>query len=149
MQKLKCRTAYNARDEENVGIIFAEDEGLTQQHFKDECDVNLIIERYARTGVLEHTSDVEPFFGDVSEVPTNLADSYDRLARAEAAFMALPAEIRKSLDNNPANLESWLSEPENRFKAEEFGLLKKSVIVNNVSNNDNKVSESTDNTEKA
>lgn len=147
MQKLKCRTAYNARDEEKVGLIFAEDEGLTQQHFKDECDVNLILKRYVQTGVMEHTANTEPWFGDVSEVPTNLAESYENLARADAAFMALPAEIRKSLDNDPAKLESWLSEPENRSKAEQFGLVKKSVIVNNVPNNDNKGSEKADSTE--
>lgn len=149
MQKIKCRTAYNARDEEHEGLIFAEDEGMTQQHFKDECDVNLIIKRYVQTGVMEHTSNSEPWFGDVSDVPTNLAESYESLARAEAAFMALPAEIRKSLDNDPAKLETWLSEPENRFKAEEFGLIKKSVIENVVPNNDNKVPEKADSTEKA
>lgn len=122
MQKLKCRTAYNARDEHFPGIVFVSD-SLCQQHFKDECDVNKIVDRYVKTGILEHQSVIEPHYGDVSELPQDLMAAYDAVGRAEAAFADLPSEVRKSLDNDPARLQDWLVNPENRAAAEKYGLL--------------------------
>lgn len=142
MQKLKCRTAYTARDEDRCGLIFADDEGLTQQHFKDECDVNLILKKYMQTGVLDHQSAAEPWYGDVSDIPSDLASSYEQLARAEAAFMSLPSDIRKALDNDPSKLESWIQDENNRPLAEKFGLIMQRNVIENTS--DNKVVENVD-----
>lgn len=122
MQKLKCRTAYNARDEHFPGIVFVSD-SLTQQHFKDECDVNKIVDRYVKTGILEHQSVIEPHYGDVSDLPTDLMAAYDAVGRAEAAFADLPSDVRKALDNDPARLQEWLVNPENRADAEKYGLI--------------------------
>ena len=122
MQKLKCRTAYNARDEHYPGVVFVSD-SLTQQHFKDECDVNKIVDRYVKTGILEHQSAIDAHYGDVSELPTDLMAAYDAVGRAEAAFADLPSDVRKSLDNDPARLQEWLANPDNRADAEKYGLL--------------------------
>lgn len=123
MLKLKCRTAYSAREEIFPGLIFAEDEGLTQQHFKAECDINTIVRNYAQTGILDHVSDQPPVYGDVSEVPLDLIASYEAVERAEAAFMSLPSEVRKSLDNDPTRLSTWISDPANRDAAIRSGLI--------------------------
>lgn len=138
MVKLKCRTAYNAREEIFPGLIFAEDEGLTQQHFKAECDINTIVGNYIQTGIWEHVSDQPPVYGDVTEVPTDLIASYEAVERAEAAFMSLPSEVRKSLDNDPTKLSTWISDPANREVAIRSGLIvsspETSVSENKVSN---------------
>lgn len=144
MAKLKCRTAYNAREEIFPGLIFAEDEGLTQQHFKAECDINTIVRNYTQTGIWEHVADQPPVYGDVSEVPLDLIASYEAVERAEAAFMSLPSEVRKSLDNDPTNLSTWISDPANREVAIRSGLIvsPKETIVP-----ENKVSETAPPTE--
>lgn len=134
MPKIKCRTAYSARDVVFPGLLFADDEGLTQQHFKDECDINQIVKRYVQTGVWDHESDFVPYYGDVSEVPNDLMSSFEEVARAEAAFMDLPSDVRKALDNDPSRLGAWLHDPANRDQAIRAGLIvapQETVVVKN------------------
>lgn len=38
--------------------------GLTRQSFVDECDVNKIVDTYARTGMVNHIPKVQPIYGD-------------------------------------------------------------------------------------
>lgn len=128
MPKLKFRTVYTARDEEHKGILFTSD-SLCQQHFRDECDVNVIVDRYVKTGVMEHLVDVPPHFADVSEIPTDLASAYDAVFAAESAFMSLPSDLRKSLGNDPAQLSVWLSDEKNRAEAVKYGLLADNSFV--------------------
>lgn len=128
--KIKFRTVYSARDEEHKGILFTSD-SLAQQHFRDECDVNVIVDRYVKTGVIEHTAEIPPHFADVSDIPMNLFDAYNAVEAAEAAFMDLPAKLRKSLDNDPSRLSEWLSDPSNRQAAVEYGLFNSSVLSTN------------------
>lgn len=122
MKKVTCRTAYTARDDERVSLL-CPDDGMTQQHFKMECDVNEIVRRYVQTGDSSLLEGSSPVYGDVSEFPVDLISAYDAVNQAEDAFMRLPSEIRKSLDNDPARLVQWLANPENKGVAAKFGLI--------------------------
>lgn len=98
----------------------------TDQTFKDDCDVNLILRRYMKTG------DQSIFrqggsYSDVSEVP-DLLEAHLNLQRAKTAFDLLPSEIRKKLHNNPLMLEQYLSDPKNHEEAIELGLLNKKSL---------------------
>lgn len=127
MQKLKCRTGYTARDEEHVGIVFPSD-SLVQRHFQQECDVNFIVDRYVKTGEMSHLSENPPVFADVSEVPDDLMQSYDKIFAAEQAFMQLPSKLRKELGNDPARLGDWLQDEKNRSAAVEYGLIAAAAV---------------------
>lgn len=72
-----------------------------KQEFRDECDINRIMDRYNRTGQLPDLVSREPMYGDFSEVPTYL-EAVELVERAETAFMALPAEVRAECANDPA-----------------------------------------------
>lgn len=123
MKKLVPRTAYNARDEEHVGISFVQP-SMAQQHFKQESDVNYIVNRYLQTGLMEHVSERPPVYADMSafDGDMDLIRAYEAVERAEAGFMRLPSDLRKKLDNDPSKLESWLSDESNRADAVKFGL---------------------------
>ena len=41
--------------------------GKTRQSFKDECDINRIVDTYARTGIVNHIPRVAPQYGDNPE----------------------------------------------------------------------------------
>jgi len=43
-------------------------ESLTQQHFKEECEVINIIKRHDRNGIIEHVQRGQARYGDFSEV---------------------------------------------------------------------------------
>lgn len=126
--KVICRTRYSSVGEKPVGIIF-ERPSLAQQHFREECDINAIVRRYLQTGVLEHQSDAPVFYGDVSELPLTLTEAYAAVERAESAFMSLPSEVRKSINNDPAQLVDWIVN--NRDMAAKFGLI--SAVAGNSS----------------
>lgn len=76
------------------------EENLTKQSFKDECDINIILARAERSGMLP-ARDAMPQFGDFSEVPDYLS-ALDIIDQAESQFMSLPAAVRKECDNDPA-----------------------------------------------
>ena len=48
-------------------ISFEGVQSLTKQSFKDECNVNLIVERFTRTGTLDHAARTAPQFGDAPD----------------------------------------------------------------------------------
>jgi phage internal scaffolding protein len=99
---------------------------LTKQSHKAECDVNTILKKYEKTGVINHVNNVAPTYGNflnIEEYQTSL----NKIGMAEESFDALPAKIRKKFQNNPANLIEFLSKEENKKEALELGLLNKPV----------------------
>lgn len=50
-------------DREPVQIDCSHD-GITRQSFKDECDINRIVETYARTGIVPGVRNIAPEYGD-------------------------------------------------------------------------------------
>lgn len=97
-QKVKVIGRYD--DHLVVGLDCSKDEKITKDSFKDECDINVIMARYARTGVLPENYR-QPVYADVSEVPSYM-EALDVVRQAEDAFYALPAQARLECGNDPA-----------------------------------------------
>ena len=95
----------------------------TQQQFKEECDVNNILRNYVNTGVLTHTSDVLPQFGDFSNVPSDYGEALALIQKSEEEFMTLPSEVREKFDNRPGNLIKFLQDENNIDEAVKLGLV--------------------------
>lgn len=95
--------------------------GLTDQSFKNDADINVIIERFNKTGILP-TIEKKPYFGDVTEIPT-LEQAFDIVDAARQEFEKLPAEVRKKMENNPAKLESFLEDEENHNFLKKHGVI--------------------------
>lgn len=96
----------------------------TKQSFQAECDINNIMAKYAKTGVLEHTRNVQGAYGDFSDVP-DFQEARNRLIAAEQAFMALPAAVRKRFDNDPEQLVAFIADDKNYDEALKLGLVQK------------------------
>ena len=119
MSKLPFYTRYSLPPD--PAIEFTEP-SLTEQHFKDECDVNVIVDRYTRTGVMPSGS-TQPLFGDFADFPTDLLSSRKFFDEAESRFMELPAEVRKEFNNSPLELLVALQDGTNRQRFVELGLI--------------------------
>lgn len=104
-----------------VGLEFTEP-SMTEQHFKDECDINTIVARYQETGVLPQ-GDRQPLFGDFAEFPQDLQSSQAYFDDAQERFMQLPAALRKEFDNDPVKLLAFISDGNNRQRAIQLGLI--------------------------
>lgn len=97
--------------------------GRTKQSMKDECDINNIVARYKKTGMLSHVAKHEGRYADVSEI-TDFRDAIDRVRSASEFFMGLPAKVRSHFDNDPAAFLDAVQDPSRRGELEELGLVK-------------------------
>lgn len=120
---------------ESKGISFDPKDPLsksmTQQHFAEDVEINAIVERFNRTGILGDPAAIDArraVFGDFSN-----REEYhlvlNKLNLAVDAFMALPADVRSKFDNDPANVIEFLSKPENYEEAVKLGLLSESDLI--------------------
>lgn len=95
----------------------------TKQSFKDECDINTIMGRYLRTGVLDFVNKHQPRYEDLSEA-ADYQQAMLIVAESKSLFEDLPSRIRTEFENNPAKFLDFVHNPENRPRMAEMGLLK-------------------------
>lgn len=112
------RSAYVEHD--SVPMVQLDD-GMARQEFAEECDINVLMARYERTGVLNHYSTREPQYLDVTEVP-DLQSALQYMQDAQAAFMRLPAVVRKEFDNDPVRFVEYAGDPSNLSQLRQWGL---------------------------
>lgn len=124
---MRFKTIFDTYQEKK-GIEFVEPT-MTIQSEKDNCDINVIMNRYATCGTpLPYRADgVQPVYADVSELGDYM-ENYQRCKQAEEMFNALPSALRKELDNNPANLLPFIQNEANRERCVEYGLINKPVV---------------------
>jgi len=104
-------------------IDCSKDEKLTQQSSKDECDINLIVERAKRGADITHLTTKVPQYGDFTQIPTDLRECLLQVRKADAAFMSLDAAVRRRFENDPVLLLDFLNDPKNRDEAIKLGLV--------------------------
>lgn len=121
-EKSLKKTEFPYCDKITEGTVFDPSEDRTQQHFKAECNINNILLKYQKTGIIE-VPDKDPIYGDFSNLP-DYQDMQNAIIRANEAFMALPSNLRKRFDNNPAEFIKFVENAENREEAEKLGLLR-------------------------
>jgi hypothetical protein len=124
---MRFKTIFDTYGEKQ-GIIFKEPT-MTIQSEKDNCDINVIMNRYATCGTpLPYRTDgVQPVYADVSELGDYM-ENYQRCKQAEEMFNALPSALRKELDNNPANLIPFIQDKKNESRCIEYGLINKPIV---------------------
>lgn len=94
---------------------------FTEQNHKKECDVNLIIKKYDRDGLITHVSRFKGQFGDMTA--NDFTDMQNKIRSAVNMFNDLPSETRNRFDNSPAELLRFMENPDNRDKAIEYGII--------------------------
>jgi len=118
---LRTQYNYDTNAASNESGLHCEDVSLTQQHFKDETDINNILRQFNITGLLpEHP--LSPRYGDFTGIG-DYQSALNAVIAADDQFMALPANIRARFDNDPALLIDFLADENNRSEAEKIGLL--------------------------
>lgn len=93
----------------------------TQQHMKDETDINMIIKRHAETGNISHLNPRKPLYMDCTKV-TTLQAAIHLVEEAEDNFATLPAEVRKACNNDPVQFMDMLYTQEGTAELSEAGL---------------------------
>lgn len=120
---VNVRSAYN-NPSERVAIDCSKG-NRARQEFKDECDINRIMKKYAGTGVLPQRAG--GMFGDFSGIG-DFMDAHAMIDKAKEAFASLPSDVRKRFANDPAELIRFVSDVANREEAIKLGLIPKVVV---------------------
>lgn len=117
----KNGTHYTAIDPPPKPVITRFGKTRTRVSEQDSVDVNKIVARYEKTGVLP-VEGREAFYADVS----NMGDyrtALEQVRMADEAFMQLPAALRARFDNDAAAFLDFTSDPANRAEMAELGLI--------------------------
>ncbi len=87
------------------------DDGRTKQCHADECDIEKIMARFARTGTISHLEKYEAVYADYSDVDFHTLTN--QLTRGREIFDDLPAELRREFGQNPQAFFSYVNDPAN------------------------------------
>lgn len=104
-----------------------EDPSLTQQNFKDEVDINVMLEKFKVTGMMPQAVRL-PSYGDFTGV-ADYRTAIEAVRKADSAFMELPAAIRARFDNDPQKFLGFVSDSKNREEAIKLGLIPEAAGV--------------------
>lgn len=109
----------HSRVKQHVG-----EESRTQQHMAGETDINNIMRKYEKTGILTHVSRYAGQYGDFSGVP-DYKTGVELVMAADEMFMSLPAKIRDRFNNDPAQFIDFATDEENLEELRSMGLAPK------------------------
>lgn len=95
--------------------------GRTEQHHKDNCEIDNILRKYDKTGLITHVNRATAEYGDFTLV-NEYQESLNTVINAENAFMELPAHVRKKFGNDAGAFFEYATDPANKDGMVELGL---------------------------
>jgi len=102
----------------------------THQSFAKDADINNIMMKYQKTGVLGDpsvSSKRVPRWGDFSDI-YDFTTQMNRLKAAEADFLTLPSTTREKFNHSVSACLDFIADPANVREAVDLGLLPKDMI---------------------
>lgn len=93
----------------------------TQQQFKEECDINSILGKFRRTGVIDHVNRYNGDYGFATS--TSFQEAMNQVAEVNSMFASLPSEIRNRFANDAGAFLEFVQDPANAGDVEELGLV--------------------------
>lgn len=108
------------------GLVCVDDKA--QQHFKDECDINTIIDNYRINGCFQpgDLNVSSPVYADVSDVK-DFQSAQNYVIQAQEQFMTLDARIRRRFNDDPAQFMAFCEDESNYEEALALGIVVKPV----------------------
>lgn len=104
------------------GIACTLEEKVTKQSFTEDCDINKIIERIAKTGVMPEQKQKK--YGDFSSVP-DYQSAFNIVQSAQEQFNSLDPKVRMKFNNSPEAFLEHATDPKNIDSMIEMGLATK------------------------
>ena len=96
--------------------------GRTKQQFKDESDINTIVKKIMKTGVMpENVNQGLAQYGEFDSLP-DYQEMRNRIAGAQQLFDALPSKTRAELHNDPQRMIALSETEDGRAQLVKLGL---------------------------
>lgn len=96
------------------------DDSLTQQQFRDESDINNIVDRFMKTGYLPDPVSM-PQYVDYEGV-FDFQSAMNVVRQADENFMRMDAKVRARFHNSPQEFLEFFADPANSEEAVRLGL---------------------------
>lgn len=122
MAELQKRIVRKSHERIRTPVAPSTETKRTKQSFKDQCDINKIMERWNKGQNITHLNPQTPLYGDFT-TSTDLQQSLDRVAEAQSRFNELPSAVRQWAQNDPVTFLELVNDPQNEEKLQELGLL--------------------------
>lgn len=120
--------AYGARPEIVLHAEANDEDGQgAVQSFKDECDINNIMRKFQRTGMLDWINTYDGEFADVTGI--TFEASMNTILKAQEMFDDLPSTVRDRFANNPALFFDFVHDPKNLDELRNLGLAKPAPLA--------------------
>lgn len=114
-------------DEETGEVI-----DLVDRAYAKECDINLIVDRFMRTGEMLPPAPEGLQYGDDTARP-RYEESKKLVLESEAWFESLPAKLRRRFDNQLSVMMEFMENSDNYEEAKELGIIPSEKAVENPS----------------
>ncbi len=92
----------------------------TKQASRDECDINWIMRKYVKTGLIDHFAVHGAEYGFASSV--DFHEAMNIVTKADQMFDALPGKVRARFGGDPAEFLDFVQNPENHAELVKLGL---------------------------
>lgn len=92
-----------------------------KQEFAAECDINTIMAKYQKTGVVSHVARFQGNYEDVTGA-VDYQTAHNIVLQAQDAFMSLPSSMRARFENDPGAFLAFVNDPANKEKLYDLGL---------------------------
>lgn len=113
----KIHTEYDPP--KSAGIDCSGEPSLTKQSFREECDINVVLDRYGAGPA--NGAGTPAMFGDFARVPDYL-EAQSILLDASSRFASLPAKVRDRFRNSPEEFLAFVGDAKNQDEAVALGL---------------------------
>ncbi len=117
---LRSAFNYDTDKASNEAGLACLDDSLTQQQFKEESDINTIVNRFLKTGVLP-TPNTFPQYVDFEGV-FDYQSAMNLVRAADESFMRMDAKVRARFNNSPQEFLEFFANPANSEEAIRLGL---------------------------
>lgn len=95
--------------------------GLTKQADKDRVDINYIMKRYQKTGMIDFGTNQAGEYLTIGSV--DFQEAMNIIVRANEMFAEMPSSHRKRFGNDPRQFLEFIEDPANADEARKLGLL--------------------------
>lgn len=102
-------------------IDCSDEPSRTLQSDAESSDINNILKRYEKTGMLPELIKENPQYGDFSEVP-DYQTALEIVTKSHEQFAALDGRVRAQFKNDPAEFLAFATNPDNMEQMVNMGL---------------------------
>jgi len=109
---------WNERERSSITIY---GETMTQQHMAKDCDINNIMKKYEKTGIVTHLAKYQGDYHDFTVMP-DFHTAMNTIKEADEMFLSLPASIRDKFENDPGKFVEFATDECNHDELVKMGL---------------------------